>query len=157
LIVKHPMRRQDRALSEAEAREILARAEYGVLASVGEDGWPYAVPVNHVLSGDSLYIHCAVEGHKLQNLAHNERVSYCVVGCAEVLQGQLSTRYESAIAFGRVSLLQDPAEKRTALEELVRRLAPVRTHDAGPIIENQLEHTVILRLRLERLTGKARR
>ena len=62
------MRRADRALGEDEAREILARAEHGVLATMGADGWPYAVPVNHVLVGDTLYIHCATEGHKLDNI-----------------------------------------------------------------------------------------
>jgi nitroimidazol reductase NimA-like FMN-containing flavoprotein (pyridoxamine 5'-phosphate oxidase superfamily) len=62
------VRRSDRALSENQAREILARAEHGVLATLGTDGWPYAVPVNHVLSGDTLYIHCAVEGQAIHPL-----------------------------------------------------------------------------------------
>ena len=151
------MRRQDRALSEAEARELLARCDYGVLASVDEDGWPYAVPVNHVLVGDVLFIHCAPEGHKLRNLAHDARVSYCVVGTAKVLPEQLSTRYESAIAFGRVSAVQGTAEKRAALELLVRRLAPERLGDAGPYIDQHIVRTVVLRIGIERLTGKARR
>jgi hypothetical protein len=56
------VRRSDRAVSKDQAREILARAEHGVLATVGADGWPYAVPVNHVLCGEALYIHGAAEG-----------------------------------------------------------------------------------------------
>ena len=79
------IRRGDRALSEDQARDILGRAEHGVLASLGADGWPYAVPLNHVLSGDVLYIHCAVEGHKLENVANEERVSFCAVADARVL------------------------------------------------------------------------
>ena len=47
----------------------------GVLATVGEDGWPYAVPLNHVLAGDVLYVHGATEGHKLDNIAHEARMS----------------------------------------------------------------------------------
>src|ERR1035438_6991655 len=73
------IRRRDRALTEEQAREILAGAERGVLATLGADGWPYAIPVNHALSGSVLYIHCAVEGHKLENIAHEERVSFCIV------------------------------------------------------------------------------
>ena len=84
------IRRSDRAVTEDQAREILARAEHGVLATVGADGWPYAVPVNHVLAGDVLYIHCAQEGHKLENLAHEERVSFCAVASARVLPEALS-------------------------------------------------------------------
>src|SRR5271157_1423244 len=115
------IRRSERAVSEDEAREILARAEHGVLATVGADGWPYAVPVNHVLAGNTLYIHCAVEGHKLENIAHEERVSFCAVASATVLPDKLSTLYESAIAFGRAALVTDPAEKRRALELLAVR------------------------------------
>ena len=116
------IRRTDRALTTDEAREILARAEHGVLATVGEDGWPYAVPLNHVLAGDLLYLHCAGEGHKLENISHEERVSFCAVASAAVLPARLSTLYESAIAFGRASLVTDPEEKRRALEALAVRL-----------------------------------
>ena len=90
------IRRKDRALTEDQARDILARAEHGVLATLGADGWPYGIPVNHVLSGNVLYIHCAAEGHKLANIAHEERVSFCVVTGAQVLPATLSTLYESA-------------------------------------------------------------
>ncbi|MEN6536752.1 MAG: pyridoxamine 5'-phosphate oxidase family protein, partial [Bryobacteraceae bacterium] len=106
------IRHSDRALSEDEAREILARADHGVLATLGPDGWPYAVPLNHVLFRDVLYVHCAVEGHKLENIAHEERVSFCAVANARVLPAKLTTLYESAIAFGRASLVTDPVEKR---------------------------------------------
>ena len=106
------IRRRDRALTEDQAREILARAEHGVLATVGADGWPYAVPVNHVLCGDVLYFHCALEGHKLENIAHEERVSFCAVAGARVLPAELSTLYESAVAFGRAAVVTDPDEKR---------------------------------------------
>lgn len=45
----HPMRRRDRELDEAEALALLREAEWGVLATVDADGWPYAVPVNHAV------------------------------------------------------------------------------------------------------------
>ena len=73
------IRRRDRALTEIEARAILARADHGVLSTLGADGWPYGVPVNHVLCADVLYIHCARKGHKLENIAHEGRVSFCAV------------------------------------------------------------------------------
>ena len=115
------VRRRDRGLGEEEAREILARAEHGVLATVGKDGWPYAVPLNHVLAGDVLYLHCALEGHKLENLAHEERVSYCAVATAEVIPAELSTLYESAVVFGRATLVTDAEEKHRALKLLIER------------------------------------
>ncbi len=151
------IRRRDRALPEEQAREILERAEHGVLATVGVDGWPYAVPVNHVLSGDVLYIHCAVKGHKLENIAHDERVSFCAVASATVLPAELSTLYESAIAFGRAALVTDPGEKRRALELLAVRFCGAVTPEAEKEIAASDRRTAVVRIRLERVTGKAHR
>jgi uncharacterized protein len=151
------IRRSDRALSGDQAREILARADHGVLATLGSDGWPYAVPLNHVLSGDVLYIHCAVEGHKLENIANEERVSFCAVADARVLPAKLTTLYESAIAFGRASLVTDPTEKRLALELLAVRFCGALPPEAAEAIATSASRTAVVRIRLERITGKAHR
>jgi nitroimidazol reductase NimA-like FMN-containing flavoprotein (pyridoxamine 5'-phosphate oxidase superfamily) len=151
------IRRSDRALTENEAREILARAEHGVLATVGPDGWPYAVPVNHVLSGDTLYLHCAVEGHKLENIAHEERVSFCAVASATVSPEELSTFYESAIAFGRAAIVTDPAEKRRILELLAVRFCGTFSPAAEKAIATSASRAAVVRIRLERISGKAHR
>jgi hypothetical protein len=151
------MRRRDRELSEAEALDLLARSEFGVLATVGPDGWPYAVPVNHALVDGALLIHCATAGHKLDNLAFEARVSYCVVTQAEVLPEELATRYESAIAFGRAVRLEDEAERRAALRAFGLRFAAQHPESVHREIEKDLFRTVVLRLDLEHVTGKARR
>jgi len=151
------IRRSDRALDEDQAREILARAEHGVLATMGADGWPYAVPVNHVLTGDLLYIHCATEGHKLENIAHEERVSFCAVAGARVLPAKLSTLYESAIVFGRAALVRDAVEKRRALELLAVRFCGALTPEAEKAIDASDARTAVVRVRIERIAGKAHR
>ena len=156
------IRKRDRALSRAEAREILARAEHGVLATTGADGWPYAVPVNHVLIGDALYVHCALEGHKLENIAHEERVSYCAVASATVVPSILSTMYESAIVFGRAALVTDAAEKRTALRLLTERFCG-QSKEQDERFAQQMEkyndgqRVALIRIQIGRITGKARR
>jgi uncharacterized protein len=151
------IRRRDRALTEDQAREILARAEHGVLSTLGADGWPYGVPMNHVISGDVLYLHCALEGQKLENIAHEERVSFCAVAGAEVLPAELSTLYESAIVFGRAALVTDPTEKRRALELLAVRFRGALTLEADRTIATSGAQAAVVRVRLERITGKAHR
>ena len=157
MAVFRDIRRSDRAVSEEQAREILARAEHGVLATVGADGWPYAVPVNHVLAGDVLYIHCATEGHKLENIAHEERVSFCAVASARVLPEALSTLYESAIVFGRAAVVTDPTEKRRGLELLAVRFCGALTPEAERAIVTSASRTAVVRIRIERIAGKAHR
>jgi nitroimidazol reductase NimA-like FMN-containing flavoprotein (pyridoxamine 5'-phosphate oxidase superfamily) len=111
--------------------------------------------VNHVLSGDVVYIHCAVEGHKLENIAHEERVSFCAVAGARVLPAKLTTLYESAIVFGRAALVADPTEKRRALELLAVRFCGALSPNAEKAIATSDSRTAVVRIRLERITGKA--
>jgi uncharacterized protein len=153
----HPMRRRERELDPAEAWALLARAEFGVLATVGRDGWPYAVPVNHVLVDGALLIHSATEGHKLDNLAGDCRVSYCVVTQAEVLPEELSTRYESAIVFGRAVQVHGEAARLAALQAIGQRFAAQYPDQVREGIEKNLARVTVFRVEIERVTGKARR
>ena len=151
------IRRRDRALTELDARAILARADHGVLSTLGADGWPYGVPVNHVLCGEVLYIHCALEGHKLENIAHEDRVSFCAVASSTVLPTTLSTLYESSIVFGRAALVTDPAERRQAFDALAIRFCGGLTPEAERTIAASGPQTAVVRVRIERITGKAHR
>lgn len=153
----HEIRRRDRALSESEAWNILERAEWGVLSTLGEDGWPYGVPVNHAAVGGLLYVHCAQSGHKLENLAFETKASYCAVAHAEVRPAELSTDYESAVVFGRVVVVDDDAEKRLALEALLARFAPQHPNEGAEEMRKDFARTAVLRFTPERVTGKARR
>jgi hypothetical protein len=156
------IRRHERVLSEAEAREVLARADHGVLATAGDDGWPYAVPLNHVLIGNALYVHCALEGHKLGNIAHEERVCYCAVASATVVPSIYSTVYESAVIFGRAKLVTDPDEKRRALKLLTERFCGQGEEQDKQFEEHMRksgdgQDTALIRIRIEQITGKAHR
>lgn len=153
----HDMRRINREVGEAEARAIMARADHGFLATVGEDGWPYAVPVNHVLDGDTLYFHCALSGHKLDNLGREPRVAYSAVASEQVVPESVTTHYESAIAFGRAEIVTDAAEKRRALELLGRRFCPGFEAEVEREIRHDGPKTHVVRIRIERLTGKVNR
>lgn len=150
------MRRRDRALDEAEALRLLDEAEWGVLATVDESGWPYAVPVNHAVVDGALIIHCATVGHKLANLAFNPKVSYCAVTKAETLPLELATCYASVIVFGQAELIMDESEKRAALRALGLRFAKEHAEMVDREIEKDLFRTAVLRIRIERATGKAR-
>ena len=77
--------KEDNQLSQQQAREILEKATYGVLALDGDDDYPYAVPVNYALEGNKIYFHGAVEGHKVDSVRRNEKVSLCAVAQADIV------------------------------------------------------------------------
>ncbi len=151
------MRKHDRQVCEQEAREILGGAEHGVLATVGENGWPYAMPLSHVLIGNVLYIHCATEGHKLDNIAHDARVSYCAVRSAKVVPAASTVLYESAVVFGRADLVADPEEKRKALISLIQRFRGECSAETEAGLDKCGPETSVIRIRIEHLTRKAHR
>jgi nitroimidazol reductase NimA-like FMN-containing flavoprotein (pyridoxamine 5'-phosphate oxidase superfamily) len=150
------IRRTDRAISEREAQRLLEEGEFGVLSTVSPDGQPYGVPINYGYSGDVLYFHCAREGHKLENLAANSRVSFCVVGKTEVLPEKFATNYESAIVFGKAFELADD-EKRTGLFEIVKKYSPGFIPEGLKYIESAAHKTRVYKIVIESITGKSRK
>jgi Predicted flavin-nucleotide-binding protein len=92
------IRRKERKMEPQQVREALECGEYGTLSMCGVNGYGYGVPLNYVLEEDHLYFHCAVEGEKLRNLSENNKVSFCVVGKAQVVAKEFTTSYQSIIA-----------------------------------------------------------
>lgn len=150
----HQIRRQDRALAEAEAEKILSAAPYGVLSLTGADGYPYGVPVNAAWQDGKLYFHCASEGHKLEAVAHCDKACFTAVLTAEVEAKEFTTYYQSAVAFGKIRLLADPDEKRAAMKVLLERFAPEFEKEGLAKLEAAMGRTVLAEMTVERLTGK---
>jgi nitroimidazol reductase NimA-like FMN-containing flavoprotein (pyridoxamine 5'-phosphate oxidase superfamily) len=150
------MRRKDRAIPDSEAKEILAKGEYGVLSTVSPEGQPYGVPLNYSYTGDAIYFHCAVEGHKLANMQANKKVSFCVVGKTEVLPDKFGTKYESVIVFGEAREV-DGDEKQQGLVELVKKYSPGFIKEGLEYIEKGGDKTRVYKISTESITGKARR
>lgn len=148
------MRRNDRALQDEEAVEMLKKAEYGVLSTVDEQGLPYGVPLNFCVINHHIYFHCAMHGHKIDNIRNNASVSFCVVENAEVLPGKFTTKYASVIAFGEAEEVFDD-DKQAGLEGLLRKYSAEFVESGLKYIEGLKEKTRVFKIRIDRLTGKA--
>ena len=109
------MRRIGQLLSDEESKQILAEATHGVLGLSGDDGYPYTVPVSHVYRDGKIFFHCAKEGHKIDAIRRNKKVSFCVVAQDEVMPKERTTAYISVIAFGTARIVEDePGLRRIA-------------------------------------------
>ena len=152
-IVFRPMRRMDKAMDEEAALELLKRCEYGVLSTVGGEGYPYGVPVNYALKNRVIYFHCATEGHKLDNILENPKVSFCVVGDTEIISKNFSTKYESVILFGNASLVEDDNEKKEALLEIIKKYSPDYIESGKKYIASDFNKTKVVKVEIDHLTG----
>jgi uncharacterized protein len=149
------MRRKNQLLSEAETIDILCSCTSGVLAVAGDDDYPYAVPLSYAYQDGKLYFHCAAEGHKIDSIKRNNKVSFCVIKADDVIQSTFTTHYKSVIAFGRARILEDENEKRFGLERLVEKYSPDFIPEGKVEIEHDLKIVCVLEIAIEHITGKA--
>ncbi|MFL0269857.1 pyridoxamine 5'-phosphate oxidase family protein [Candidatus Clostridium radicumherbarum] len=150
------MRKNNRQIGTEDIEKILESGEYGVLATIGENGYPYATPLSFVYYKEAIYFHCAIEGNKLDNIKANEKVSFCVVGKTKVLPDMFSTEYESVIIFGRAFLAKND-EKKEALIAIAQKYSPDFMAEGLQYIDRAIDSTCIVKIEIDKITGKARR
>lgn len=150
------MRRKNRELSEDEARELLKGGDYGILSTAGENGYAYGIPLNYAYMENAIYFHCALEGAKLDNIAYNNKVSFCVVGKTAPLPEKFSYSFESVVAFGEARKVEGE-EKYKALLALVEKYSGAYMEKGKDYINNDAPKTAVFKISIEHITGKARR
>lgn len=166
------IRRKEKQLTAEECYNILTMAEYGVLATMGVDGYPYAVPVNYVFHNGKIYFHCATIGHKLDNIGNCSNVSFNVVTDVRVeplipdkdvnenglkFKG-FDTNFNSVIIFGKAEEVLEE-EKMDGLCALLKKFLDEDIYskykEAGiQYIESSLKRTKLIKIEIEHMTGK---
>lgn len=147
------LRRKNQLLSYEETIDILNRNTSGTLACSGDDDYPYAVPLSYAYCDGKIYFHCAMEGHKLDAIKNNNKVSLCVIDTDDVLPEKFTTCYKSVIIFGKARVIEDIHEKRRTLEILAKKY----TSDIMRItreIDSAIDRTCMVEINIEHMTGK---
>jgi uncharacterized protein len=148
------MRRRDKEIADrSEIDQIMDRAIVCRVAMC-EGGNPYVVPVNFGYSDNCLYIHSALEGKKLDILRHNPKVAFEVdIDQALVMEEDLcecSCNYRSVVGFGLAVFIQDPMQKRKALDCIVSHY----THREASYTDADLDKVAVVRVDIKSVTGK---
>ena len=147
------LRRKERAMDGRDARELLRNCRHAVIAMIGTDGLPYAVPVSPVLDGDTLYFHSARVGEKAENLAAHPEVCVTVVGEHFTVEEKYTEAYRSVIARGRAEQAEGE-EKQRALRLIAEKYCPATAERWKE--EAARYHTAVLvyAVRLKHISGK---
>jgi uncharacterized protein len=148
------MRRKKQELTREETIEILKTSTSGVLAVTGDEGYPYTVPVSHAYQDGKLFFHCAKEGHKIDGIQRNDKVTFCVIAKDEVIPEKFATDYLSVIVFGRARILTEDGERRSALECLVEKFSPGYMEAGRKEIERDWNRVCVVEILIEHMTGK---
>ncbi len=149
------VRRQDRLLDEACARELSAGSGFGFL-SPGEDAC--GIPVNYIWNGESpLFILCVHGERKLRCIGRNDRLSFCLVARTGVRPAQSTTVCESIVPDRRVRCGLPPEKRTTTLQLLPAEYAPAHRQMRRRVAETSFARTEIVRLGIVPLSGKTKR
>lgn len=148
------MRRKRQQLAEEESIAILQKATAGTLALLGDDDYPYAVPISYVYHDRKLYFHSALAGHKVDAIRKCDRASFCVIDQDAVQPQKYTTFYRSVIAFGRIHIIENAQEKLETARMLGNRYNPNQEEALQKEIENGLSRMLMIRFDIEHLTGK---
>lgn len=145
------MRKQKRECCEpAFFDEVFSSADELSLA-MHDGAFPYVVPLNFVRRGQSLYIHCAPEGHKLDCIRANPNVAFSLTADVRIDREKSTTYYKSLCGLGTAVIVEDPAEKGRALDALAERYAALCPR---PAPESAVARTGVVRVDIVALTGK---
>ena len=148
------MRRIKQQLTQEECEKILERGRTGVLAVLGDDGYPYTVPINYYYTDGKIYLHCAKSGHKLDAIRSNPKVSFCVVERDDILQEKFTTLFKSAVAFGKAEILADKEEMRSSVTALAEKYCSDFLDEVPAEVERGFEILCMIKINIEHLTGK---
>ncbi len=148
------MRRKRQQLSEEKSIGILQESTAGTLALLGDNGYPYAVPISYVYADGKLYFHSALSGHKIDAIRNCDKASFCVIDQDEVHPEKYTTYFRSVIAFGRIHIIEDEQEKLETARLLGDRYNPNQEEALQKEIEKGLSRMVMIRFDIEHLTGK---
>lgn len=150
------LRRKRRGISLDAARDLLEHEKRGVFAVNGDDGYPFAIPVNYFYdrAADRIYFHGAKAGHKVDALKRSDKVCFTVYGNEHFEEGEWAPYVQSTVVFGRCRLIEDAPE---FVEQKVRELA-LKYYPSAEEVEREIAKDIkgvqLYEIEIEHLCGK---
>ena len=150
-----PIRRKKKEIDIDAAKELLQCSRRGVLAVNGDDGYPYAVPVNYFYDSDAgkIYFHGARVGHKVDALKASDKVCFTVYGNETVKEEAWAPFVQSTVVFGRCHLVEKGAEATEILKKLAAKYYPNEQ-----LIDEEIERSgkavQLFEIEIEHISGK---
>ena len=150
-----PIRRKEREIDLNATRQLLHSSRRGVLAVNGDDGYPYAVPINYIYDEDSsaIYFHGAKAGHKFDAITACDKVCFTVYGNETIRETPWAPYLQSAVVFGRCRLLPPGPEATHRLQQLALKYYP-DTQQVTDEIAKSGKAVQMFEIQIEHITGK---
>ncbi|MBR2503806.1 MAG: pyridoxamine 5'-phosphate oxidase family protein [Oscillospiraceae bacterium] len=147
--------RKNKQLSNQECIRLLVNETRGVLSVLGDDDYPYGMPMNHWYNEEdgNIYFHCGNIGHRLEALQKHNKVSFCVFDKGYKPEDHWAYKVKSVIVFGRIDIIDDMEQITDITTKLSYKFIQDDEYIKGEI-ESSGHRTLLLKLNVEHMCGK---
>lgn len=147
------MRRSKQLLAMDDTIAVMKRCTNGVMACIGDDDYPYGVPLNYVYCNDKIYFHSAKTGHKIDAITKNPKVSFAVIDEDTIVSAEYTSYFRSVIAFGKARTVEGE-ERQKAFAALVEKYSGDQPEEAKHQKIAECTQAFIIAIDIEHITGK---
>ena len=148
------MRRIKQQLDNSEVLDIFKSNTTCTLALIGENGYPYSLPISYCYDEGNIYFHCAKVGHKIDCIKNCDSISLSVIEHDEIIEEKFTDKYKSVVVFGKVEIIDDEKEIRRLCRKMCAALCPNVSDGIEKEIEQFIEQTAVVKITIEHMTGK---
>jgi nitroimidazol reductase NimA-like FMN-containing flavoprotein (pyridoxamine 5'-phosphate oxidase superfamily) len=152
-------RRADLMMSDVRALETLARGYSGHLATVGDGGFPYCIPLLYLWMDGEVFLHTtSARGHLRANIEKERRVCFAVDEQEGVFdygrfECDSGLAYRSVCVFGRIRIVEDRGIKQRFCEALIAKYGKPETQRPKGFFP-RIDVITVYAIAVERMTGK---
>lgn len=150
------MRRCKQQVSDEECKKILTEEKRAAFSVIGENGYPYTIPINFYYDENDhcIYFHGAREGHKVDAVKNCDKVCLTIWNQGFKKDGAWEWNVTSVVIFGKIRFVDD----KTIIEDRLRKMAdkyyPNKEEVESEMASSSFHQVQLFAIEIEHMTGK---
>ena len=149
------VRKKKNEISQDEAKNLLRSSRRGVLAVNGDEGYPYAIPINYLYDEENnkIIFHGAKAGYKVDSIKKNDKICFTVFGNETFTEENWAPYLQSVVVFGRCHLVENRDDTVSLVKKFARKYYP-NEDMVNEEIANSGKGVQMFEIKIEHLSGK---
>lgn len=148
------MRRKEKEITKKSDIEAVIHKSLVCRVGLSDDNIPYIVPLCFGYQDRTIYVHGSLKGRKTNILLKNQNVCFEFDINTEIVEAEnpceWGMKYQSVIGFGKAFFLENPDDKRKALNIIMNQYSD----RPFQFPENAIRGTAVIKIEIASMTGK---
>ena len=149
------IRKKKNEISIDAAKDLIRSSRRGVLAVNGDEGYPYAIPINYLYDEENnrIIFHGAKAGHKVDSLKKNDKICFTVYGNETIKEESWAPYLQSVVIFGKCRLVENKDDTISMLNKFALKYYP-NVEMVNKEIEFSGRGVQMFEIEIEHMSGK---